>query len=93
VTILNPQAQMDKETKEVSFVLARITTEQFATLENNFCESGDIKLQVNFRFGADKNKRIVAVFANFTFECSQKSFMIVEAGCHFAIKPESWERR
>lgn len=83
---------MDKETKEVSFALARITTEQFAILESNYCKSGEIKLQVNFRFGADKNKRIVAVFANFTFECSQKPFLVVEAGCHFSIKPESWDK-
>lgn len=82
---------MDNALKEVSFALAKITTEQFATLDDNYCESGEIKLQINFRFGADKATQIVAVFSNFTFECSQKPFMIVEAGCHFIIKPDSWE--
>ncbi|MGI5914645.1 MAG: hypothetical protein ACOX5K_08015 [Bacteroidales bacterium] len=84
---------MDNETKEVSFALVKITTEQFATIESNYREDGDFKLQVNFRFGADKASRIVAVFSNFIFECNEKPFLVVEVGCHFVIKPESWEKQ
>lgn len=81
---------MDNHAKEVSFALAKITTEQFATLEGNYSKSGEIKLNLNFRFGADKAGLIVAVFSNFTFVCNQQPFLVVEAGCHFAMKPESW---
>jgi hypothetical protein len=83
---------MDNHAKEVSFALAKITTEQFASLEGNYCESGEIKLQANFRFGADKASNTVAVFSNFTFECAQKPFIVVEVGCHFVIQPESWAK-
>jgi hypothetical protein len=81
---------MDNEVKEVSFALAKITTEQFAIIESNFTEKGNIQLQANIRFGADDQKKLAAVFTNFTFQCEQKPFLIIEVGCHFAIKPESW---
>ncbi|VAW21357.1 hypothetical protein MNBD_BACTEROID01-1333 [hydrothermal vent metagenome] len=83
---------MEKQDNKVSFALAKITTEQFATIESKFCETDDIKLQANFRFAADKENKLVGVFANFTFECGQEAFIIIEAGCHFKIKPESWEK-
>ncbi|MCK4923117.1 MAG: hypothetical protein KAS71_18845 [Bacteroidales bacterium] len=82
---------MEKRDNQVSFALTRITTEQFATIESNYCDKDDIKLQSSFRFAADNKKRLVGVFTNFTFEVEQKTFMIIEAGCHFMIKPESWD--
>lgn len=83
---------MDKKPKNIGFALAKITTEQFATIESNFDDNSEIKLHINFRFAADETKKMVGVFATFTFETNQKQFLIIEAGCHFAIEPEAWTK-
>ncbi|MDF1573164.1 MAG: hypothetical protein P1P82_16270 [Bacteroidales bacterium] len=83
---------MDKKLENLKFALVKITTEQFALLENDFDEESDISIQVNFRFGADSDKHIIAVFSAFTFETKKTKFLTIEAGCHFAIPPESWEQ-
>lgn len=86
-----PQEHMDSTTN-IGFALAKVTTEQFAVIDSNFQRGAEIKLHVNFRFGADDKQKVIAVFNSFTFETNEKQFLIVEAGCHFAIAPESWER-
>ncbi|WP_439182505.1 hypothetical protein [Carboxylicivirga taeanensis] len=82
---------MDNKNNEVSFALAKVTTEQFATFEDNFCPDSDIQLKLDFRFNASIENHLVGVFAAFTFACNEKPFMTIEAGCHFEINTESWE--
>ena len=82
---------MDKKVNNISFALARITTEQFAVIENNFDDKAEIKIHINFRFAADNKKKLVGVFSSFVFEANDKQFLIIEGGCHFAIAPDSWD--
>lgn len=82
---------MDKKTVNIGFGLSKITTEQFAIIENNLVEPSEININMNFRFAADDEKKLVGVFVTFTFESNKKQFIIVEAGCHFSIAPDSWE--
>jgi len=74
----------------INFALQKITTEQFAVIEEDFEDKGDIRIGINLRFAADKNLNIISVFSSFIFELEQKPFIIIEAGCHFKIKEESW---
>lgn len=83
---------MDKKPQNIGFALARITTEQFAAIESNFDSKAEIKIHMNFRFAADDKQKVVAVFTAFNFETNQKQFLIIEAGCHFSIAPESWNK-
>ena len=89
-TILKLQALMDDKNSKIGFALARITTEQFAVIENNFDNEAKIKIHINFRFAADNKKNLVGVFSSFVFEANKKQFLIIEGGCHFAIDPASW---
>ena len=88
---LHPQELMDTKPINIGFGLAQITTEQFAIIEDNLVEPSEINININFRFAADDEKKLVAVFSTFTFESNKKQFIIVEAGCHFSITPDSWE--
>lgn len=84
---------MDKQdNQQINFGLVKVTTEQFAILENNFQDQGPFNLNINFRFAADKEKKIIGVFAGFSFEIEEKPFLILEAGCHFSIIPDSWSK-
>lgn len=75
---------------KVGFALQKITTEQFAIIENGFADNGNIKLKINLRFAADDDQKVVSVFSAFTFESEQKPFIIIETGCHFNIMDETW---
>jgi hypothetical protein len=81
---------MDKKIN-IGFALAKITTEQFAIIEDNFVESKEIGIRTNIRFGADNEKQLMAVFTSFMFESNKKPFVVIEAGCHFDISPDTWE--
>lgn len=78
--------------KNIGFALIKVTTEQFAIIESNFEDEAEIKINVNFRFAANDKKKVVAVFNSFVFETNDKQFLIIEAGCHFSIAPDSWDK-
>lgn len=81
---------MDSKPKTFKFALVKVTTEQFATIEECCDEKSEIEIVTNIRFGADDEKKMIAVFASSKFECNEKPFIIIEAGCHFSIDPNSW---
>jgi hypothetical protein len=76
--------------KSISFVISKITTEQFAIIEENYSKDGSATLGTNLRFGAVPDQKTIAFFAAFTFESDKKPFIIIEAGCHFNIQQEAW---
>lgn len=82
---------MAKKISRVQFSLSKITTEQFAIIENAFIPGKDIRINNNIRFGVDDTKQMAACFASFAFEVEKKPFLKVEAGCHFKILEESWK--
>ncbi|WP_321298936.1 hypothetical protein [Marinifilum fragile] len=82
---------MDKTSPKIGFALNKVTTEQFAIIEDNYNEEGDINLETKIGFGSDVDNKMIAVFTAFTFKCNEKAFLIIEAGCHFNIKDDAWE--
>ncbi len=81
---------MEKKTDKIGFTLFRITSEQFAILEENFSEKGKISIQTSLRFGAEETQKLIGVYASFTFMSQQKPFIVIEAACHFMIHPDAW---
>ena len=77
---------------DISFKLAVITTEQFVIIEDNFAKEADVKVGLDFRFAADKEQKLIAQFNTFIFSTNDKPFLLIEAGCHFAISNDSWEK-
>lgn len=68
----------------------KITTEQFALIQDSFTEGAPIRIGTNIRFGVEKKAKMIAVFASFTYESNEKPFIIIEAGCHFQINEDAW---
>jgi len=81
---------MEKKTNSIGFSLKKVSTEQFAILEEGFNEKGKIRLNTSLRFAADDKQKYIAVFASFVFDSDEKPFLIVEASCHFSIKANAW---
>ena len=82
--------QMDTNKKAVGFKLLNVSTEQFALIEDCFQKEAVINLEASLRFAANDQERKVGIFSLIKFNCAQKPFIIIEAGCHFEIQPESW---
>jgi hypothetical protein len=79
------------QTKNIGFKLARITTDQFAIIEESFQKDKDIGLFSGFRFGAKDDDQLIVVYALFRFEQEHTPFLVIETGCHFTIEPEAWK--
>lgn len=81
---------MDNKNQSIGFTLKKVTTEQFAIIEEGFNEKGKIRLNTSLRFAADDGKKFIAVFTSFIFDSDNKPFLIIEAGCHFSIQDSAW---
>lgn len=80
-----------EKSKGVKFALRNITTEQFALLEDVKIDDAKIKIETNLRFGANDKEKVIAAFANFSYESESKTFIVIEVGCHFLIENSAWK--
>lgn len=81
---------MESRKDIVQFSLVRVTTEQFAVIEEAYQEGVPINLNTNIRFGIDRKSRIVVVFCQFKFDQRGVPFIKVEVSNQFMIAPDSW---
>jgi len=82
-----------EEKKQVTFGLRKISTEQFAIIENAFDKGKEnIEFGNALRFGFNIEKRIVTVFLSVTFNQDKRPFLILEIGCFFEIIKEHWDK-
>jgi len=82
---------MEDKNVKIGFALIGIKTEQFASIEENFIEGGNINLSSGLSFGFEKEQHAIAIFPKFNFECNGKLFLTIETSSHFSISPEAWE--
>lgn len=82
---------MDNRKDVVQFSISRVSTEQFAVIEEAFQEGTNINLNTNIRFAIDRVNRIVAVFCQFKFEQKNIPFIKIEVSNHFTVAPDSWK--
>lgn len=81
---------MANQVKSVGFSLIKVTTEQFAIIEEGFDDKGKIRLNTSMRFSADENQKYIAVYTSFVFDSNDKPFLLIEASCHFSIQDNAW---
>ncbi len=82
---------MEAKGDSIQFSIVRVSTEQFAIVEEAFKEGEPINLGTNIRFAVDRSNRVVAVFCQFKFEQKGIPFLKVEVSNHFLIAPGSWK--
>lgn len=83
---------MNKEEMKIGFGLARIKTEQFATIETSYQDGKPANFSVSVNIKADTKAHIIAVLMKIVFEQEKIPFLIVEACCDFLIVEEDWEK-
>lgn len=75
----------------VPFKLFQITTEEFATIEDNLEAKGKINLKNGLSFAVDYESFAIKCTLKVTFELNEKIFLIIQASCEFEIEPNAWE--
>lgn len=60
--------------KSIGFSLKKVSTEQFAIIEEGFNDKGKIRLNTSLRYAADDIQKYVAVFTSFIFDSDTKPF-------------------
>ena len=81
---------MSQKDTKIGFSLLKISTEQFAIIEEAYNEKGNLLVSTSLRYGADEENKIIAVFSLFSFESNKKPFLIIEASCQFKITNDAW---
>jgi len=81
---------METPNKSIGFSLKKVSTEQFAIIEEGFNDKGTVRLSTSLRYAADDVQKYLAVFTSFIFDSDTKPFLVVEASCHFQIKDSAW---
>lgn len=78
------------DNKNIEFKLAKITTNQFAIIDEIYEYGKSHKLDATFLFARDLAQRLITVRIKFTFLFDENPFMIIEASCQFEISEDSW---
>jgi hypothetical protein len=77
---------------QISFILRKISTEQFAIIESAFDSSKDnIEMENSARFGFNLDRRIITALLSVNFKQEKGPFLLLEIGCHFEIIEEHWK--
>ena len=72
------------------FKFARLITQEYALIENNFKQGKEININTNLSWGADKVHRVLGVGAKFIFDIDNQPFIILKVEGQFIIEEETW---
>lgn len=79
------------ESKKIGFSLNRVTTEQFAIIENAYEDKNPVELNLGSSFIVEKDKKQIANLFKVQFTQNKIPFLILETACYFEISPEAWK--
>lgn len=81
---------MKNSKDQIGFSLQKVTTEQFAILDDSYKDGDDIQLGTNLKFGINEEKHLIVVILSVQFTQKDKPFLKLDAACHFNINDSSW---
>jgi hypothetical protein len=80
-----------KINNKIGFHLNKITTEQFAIIQDAFDDSfAEINMSINLKFGLDRENKVIASFVLVQFEQKDKPFLLMEIANHYKIIESAW---
>ena len=76
----------------IGFVLRKISTLQFAIIEEVHKKKGEETLTTSVKFGINRELRNLSVVVTIQFEKQNTPFLITEAACEFNVAKTAWEK-
>jgi hypothetical protein len=83
---------MKAEERTVGFILRKIGTNQFATIESNCVDDESIQISVEINFGVDEKNKFIACYTNFQLITNDTPFIILNVSCEFEVEEIAWIR-
>ncbi|EAT58547.1 hypothetical protein [Chlorobium ferrooxidans] len=80
----------ENNSRQVNFALVQITTEQLDLSMDLYSEEKPVTMSAGLDFGIQSSQNLLKVLFKTTFHQENIPFITIEAGCVFAIDPESW---
>lgn len=78
-----------KQSQPIGFSLARITTDQFAILEETEPSKSDVITELSFNVNIEN--RLIGVSTKFRFEKDEKPILVIQVSLHYEIEKSSWD--
>ena len=82
---------MSDSQKPVQFSLNSIKTVQFATVERDFSQEKEAKVESGFDFLVNNEKESIIVLYKCTYLCVDKPFIKLEVACEFKVESKSFK--
>ena len=83
---------MKSEERSVGFVLRKIGTDQFATIESSCMDDESIQISVEIDFGIDDKNKFIACYTKFQFLTNDSPFIILHVSCEFEVDQNAWNQ-
>jgi hypothetical protein len=77
--------------KEIGFSLKKITTEQFAIIEDAYTKGSEVLFITGIEFDIDREKQQVATYIEIRFTQNNAPFLLLETSVVFAVHDNAWE--
>lgn len=74
----------------IGFSLRKLTTQQFAIIDDVFKDGENVEMKTSVNFGIDTPKKMIAVFFNVSFSQNKTPFLLLETASHFHVIDEAW---
>ena len=76
--------------KGISFIIDRIETTEFATIDENFNEDHEIGLSANVIPGINISNKAIGLETKFSFSQGENTFLIIAVNIWFKIEEDCW---
>jgi len=78
--------------KEAGFQLAKISTNEFAILEDAFKGKAEVKINTNSKFGVDFNERVIACILEFQYLEGESVFIVLKMTSFYRMNDTLWNQ-
>jgi hypothetical protein len=76
---------------ELGFAIVNIKTTQFATTEEAYRKTGELRIQTDTSFGISEENKTIVVKLRYCFYKKETPFITLEVACYFEINSKGWK--
>ncbi len=74
------------------FSFAKLITQEFALIENNFAPRKEVNTNINLSWGGNAESRVIGLAVKILFEIEKQPFIIIKVEGQFVIHEETWAK-
>lgn len=76
----------------IGFRLEKVTTLQFATIEDALTNKDSISINTTIGFGVNDTYRTISCICYIKFLSVESPFIVLDVQCDFSVEPSAWDK-